>query len=136
MKPALISDFNPGDRIAKSCSNYREVEARIVGDKVSFSVLINEGLKICRLDQPMLRSVRDRSQSDPRDLEVFDQLRFGIYCYRRAKLLSALPDREVEVLISQPYRLPGEVFDRFLIEQVKKELPIVLKSCLHIVRQS
>ncbi len=51
MKPALISDFNPGDRIAKSFSNYREVEARIVGDKVSFSVLIDEGLKICRLDQ-------------------------------------------------------------------------------------
>ena len=99
-------------------------------------VLIDEGLKICRLDKLMLRSVRDRSQSDPRNLEVFDQLRFGVYCDRRAKLFSALPDREVEVLISQPDRLPGENFNRLFIKQVKKKLPIVLKCCLHIVRQS
>jgi hypothetical protein len=67
VKPPVLSDFNPRERISKSCSNYRKVEARIMRDEVGLRMKIEEGVEILGTDKSMGFSVRDRDQSDPRD---------------------------------------------------------------------
>ena len=78
MKPAFLSDFEPSQGILEGVSNYSKVEACIVGDEVSLGVLINEGLKIFRLNESMLPPVRYGSQSHSWDSESVDKLGFGI----------------------------------------------------------
>lgn len=74
MKPSRVSRLDPRKRIGKSRSDYSKVESRIVSDEVSLGVSIDKGLQISRLDQSMLRSVRDRDKSESRDLMIADHL--------------------------------------------------------------
>ena len=57
MKPALIDNLDPRERISESFPDNFEIESCVVANEVSLRMCVDEGLEILRLYESMKPSV-------------------------------------------------------------------------------